>query len=41
MGYWRGTMIKAFFDANYPEPRKIEEAAVRSWGLAPWKRRRQ
>jgi coenzyme F420-dependent glucose-6-phosphate dehydrogenase len=25
IGYWRGAMIKAFFDANYPDPRKIEE----------------
>ncbi|MEW6605655.1 MAG: hypothetical protein AB1351_13345, partial [Thermoproteota archaeon] len=27
IGYWRGAMIKAFFDANYPDPRKIEESA--------------
>jgi coenzyme F420-dependent glucose-6-phosphate dehydrogenase len=25
IGYWRGAMIKAFFEANYPDPRKIEE----------------
>ncbi len=27
IGYWRGAMIKAFFEANYPDPRKIEESA--------------
>lgn len=25
VGYWKGAMIKAFFEADYPDPRKIEE----------------
>jgi coenzyme F420-dependent glucose-6-phosphate dehydrogenase len=27
IGYWRGAMVKAFFEANFPDPRKIEESA--------------
>lgn len=25
--FWRGAMIKAFFEVDYPDPRKIEESA--------------
>jgi coenzyme F420-dependent glucose-6-phosphate dehydrogenase len=27
IGYWRGAMVKAFFEADFPDPRKIEESA--------------
>ena len=27
MGFWRGGMAKAFFEVNFPDPRKIEESA--------------
>ena len=27
IAYWRGTMVKAFFEVNFPDPRKIEESA--------------
>src|SRR3712207_2167007 len=27
IGYWRGAMVKAFFEVNFPDPRKIEESA--------------
>jgi coenzyme F420-dependent glucose-6-phosphate dehydrogenase len=25
IGYWKGAMIKAFFEVHFPNPRKIEE----------------
>src|SRR5688500_16704200 len=25
--YWRGAMVKAFFEVNFPDPRKTEESA--------------
>jgi coenzyme F420-dependent glucose-6-phosphate dehydrogenase len=27
LGFWKGSMIKAFFEVDYPDPRKIEESA--------------
>ena len=27
IGFWRGAMVKAFFEVNFPDPRKIEESA--------------
>jgi coenzyme F420-dependent glucose-6-phosphate dehydrogenase len=27
IAYWRGAMVKAFFEVNFPDPRKIEESA--------------
>jgi coenzyme F420-dependent glucose-6-phosphate dehydrogenase len=27
IGFWRGGMVKAFFEVNFPDPRKIEESA--------------
>jgi coenzyme F420-dependent glucose-6-phosphate dehydrogenase len=27
IGFWKGAMIKAFFEVDYPDPRKIEESA--------------
>ena len=27
IAYWRGAIVKAFFEVNFPDPRKIEESA--------------
>ncbi len=27
ISYWKGAMVKAFFEVDYPDPRKIEESA--------------
>jgi coenzyme F420-dependent glucose-6-phosphate dehydrogenase len=27
IGYWRGAPVEAFFEVNFPDPRKIEERA--------------
>jgi hypothetical protein len=27
IAYWRGAMVKALFEVNLPDPRKIEESA--------------
>jgi len=26
IAYWRGAMVNAFFEVNFPDPRKIEES---------------